>query len=497
MGIVRKQSIYSFLFIFIGFFIGAANVLLLFTNFLTQEEYGLTNVFRQFYTLFSTLATFGSITAFYKFYPLYQNRLGKERNDLPFLVLLVCFAGCVLLIAGSVLFKDLIIRKYSEHSPLFVRHFYLVLPLTVSTILMNLFEGYAYMLKRTVISNIVKEVGFRLVQTVLIVLYAFKVIHIDTFFLLFSLMYIPSIAVMIFLVFSNNGVKINFRISGLTKRIYRKIASFSLFHFSGSIIAILPMTMNGILIASLSKNGLADVGVYGIAVFMISVLDVPLRGIRGIGIATISEAFHENDMEKIKRLYQKTSLNLLIVGICLYGLIYPNIENVISFSKGKDFHPAIMIFMISGTAKLIELSMGMNDRILGLSRHWKVEFFITTSVILLSIPANYFLIRANPLLGAAIGDALILFLFCLLRFIAVWRLYKMQPFTRKTLAVTGIGLICLLLTLLIPRMPHAVVDLGIRCAVFLTLFAIPVLALGISKDMNELYRMALQKTLKR
>ncbi|RQO30245.1 hypothetical protein DBR32_11755 [Taibaiella sp. KBW10] len=493
MGAVRKQSIYSFIFIFIGFIIGALNTLLLYAKYLSTEQYGLTGVFRDFYVLFAVLATFGSVTALYKFFPLYHARLGRDKNDLPFLITIVGILGCICLIAGCLIFKDLIVLKFGKKSPLFVKHFYLIIPLTVSMVLMNQFEGFAFMLKRTTVSNLVKELGFRIVQTIAILLYIFNYISIDTFFLLFAFMYIPSLIIMLILVTYNKGIKLNFRISNLTKKIYRKVISFSLFHFSGGVIAVLPFALNGILIAGISERGLYDVGIYTIATFMVSMLEVPLRGMRGIGIATYSEAFLHNDLHKVGRMQQNASLNLLIVGFFIFGLIYPNIENIVYFSKGKDFHPIVNIFLIAGSAKLIELSMGMNDSLLSLSKYWRTDFFVSSGIVLLSIPINIWFIKWDPLLGAAVGQAIVLILFCFLRSLVIWKYFHIQPYTYKTFIVMGMGIVTTAITYYIPASGNVFADIFIKGLVFSSLYLFLIYRFKISSDINGLYAIAKQR----
>ncbi|MBL7704756.1 MAG: polysaccharide biosynthesis C-terminal domain-containing protein [Taibaiella sp.] len=497
MGVVRKQSIYSSIYIFIGFAIGAANTLLLYTKYLDLDQYGLTGIFRDVSVLFSMMATFGTNNALLKFFPLYQARLGREKNDLPFLVLSVGVIGCIFITAGFLLFKDLIVLKFSEKSPLFAHYFLLSIPLTISLLMMLQMEGFSYMLKRTAAGNLIKDIGFRLVQTIAILLYIFHIIDIDTFFLIFSFMYVPSVIAMVILITYKDGIKLNFRISSLTKKIYRKIISFSLFHFSGVMISVLPFALNGILIAGISDKGLSDVGVYTIAIFMVTMLDIPLRGMRGIGSATYSEAFLHNDIDKVARMQKGASLSLLIVGFALFGLIFPNMENIIYFSKGKDFHPAINIFLIVGTAKLIELSMGMNDTLLTLSKYWKTDFFIATFIVVISIPTNIIFIKWNPLLGAAFGQAIMLLMFCLLRTAAIYKYFKIQPYTSKTPLVMLIGTLATIITVCLPNLENPFADIFLKGLVFIILYAVPVIYFNISKEINDLFLLIKKRILRK
>lgn len=497
MGTVRKQSIFSFIYITIGFLLGALNTLLLYTRYLSTEHYGLTGIFRDVSVLFSMLATFGTNNALVKFFPLYQAKLGREKNDLPFLVLTIGLFGCLFLTGGFIFFKDLVVQKFSTNSPLFVEYFHLVIPLTVSLLLMLQMEGFTYMLKRTAVGNLIKEVGFRLMQTAAILLYIFDVVTIDTFFLLFSLMYVPSIIAMLILISYKNGIKINFQISMLTRKIYRKVISFSLFHFSGVMISVLPFALNGIIIGSTSERGLHDVGIYTLASFMVTMLDVPQRGMKGIGAATYSEAFLHNDKERVARMQKNASLSLLIVGFCLFGLILPNVENITYFSKGEDFHPVTNFFLIVGIAKLIELSMGMNDLLLGLSKYWKADFFIATFIVVLSIPVNIMFIKWDPLIGAALGQATMLLLFCCLRTVVIWKYFGIQPFTKKTPVVVLIGVLATVVTLNLPKMPNVFADLFIKGTVFMVLYVGPILYFNISKEMNDLFTLTKKRLLRK
>ncbi|OJV55431.1 MAG: hypothetical protein BGO31_18875 [Bacteroidetes bacterium 43-16] len=499
MGIVRKQSILSLISIYSGFAIGALNQYL-YIHFLSQEQYGLTTLLREIFLALSTFANLGTVLTFHRFYPMYQHFLGKKRNDLPFIVIGASIIGLTLVVASLFIFKDLIIRKFSENSPLFVEWFYLLVPLTVTFLCMLLFEAFAFMLKRTVGANLIKETGFRLFQSAIIMLYCFKWISIDTFFILFSLMYVPSVIIMGAMVFTKNGIQINYKISGLTKRIYKSIASYTAFHFSGVAIAVLPIAINMSIITSISKNGLIDTAVYGLARFFVSIIEAPLRSMLGINIATVSEATHQKDKEKISRIYKKTSITLFITGLALFILIATNIDlvNATLFNKnGKDYSMLGAIFFIIGLAKVFELSMGLNNVILYMSKYWKVEFYITSSVILLNIPVSYLLTKHWGVMGTACSDAIMLSLFCLLRFYFVKRLIGIQPYTSKTLGMLLIGIACFIITAMVPSSFPVIISLALKATVFMLLYFTAIWFYNPSEDMKDILTKMFQKILKK
>ncbi|HRP90114.1 MAG TPA: hypothetical protein PKX92_08745 [Edaphocola sp.] len=485
MGQVRKQGILSLIFIYSGFAIGAVNTYL-FNYFLTQEQYGLTAVFTNLLSVFATFASLGSALTIYRFFPIYKHHLGRERNDLPFLTIVASLIGLSLVLSSMFIFKDVIIWKFSENSPLLVERFYLLVPLTISFLCVLLFEAYAFLLKRTVASNIVKEIGFRSFQLIIVLLYGFRKISIDTFFILYSLMFIPSAIIMLLVDFSGRGIKINFQISKLTKRLYKVVLNYTAFHFSGALLMVLPMAVNSVIISSVSPNGLNDAAVYVMARFFVSVIEAPLRGLTGIYLATISESFHKKDIDKIGRMYQKASINLLLIGMALFVFMYINIPIVDTLFKDKDYSNLPLVFGLIGIGKLFELSMGLNNTILYLSKFWKVEFFISSIVVILSIPINYFLIKWTPLMGAGIAEAILMIGLGVSRFIAVKKLLKIQPFTQKTLGLLLIGIACFLIVSMLPSIENLYMNYLLKSLTFGILYLTAIVFYKPSPDLQEM-----------
>ena len=151
MGIVRKQSILSSIFTYIGFAIGAFNILFLFPKYFTPEEIGLTRILLDVALLFSTICTLGTVPLVLKFFPFYKRYLPDEQNDLPVLSIGLGLLG---IIAFSFLIPELkpwIIRKFGSRSPLFVDYFDLLYPFTITLTLFSIFEAYAWSIKKTVL----------------------------------------------------------------------------------------------------------------------------------------------------------------------------------------------------------------------------------------------------------------------------------------------------------------------------------------------------------
>lgn len=486
MGIVRKQSIYSSIFTYIGFGIGAFNVLFLFPKFFTTEEFGLTRLLLDIALLYATFCTFGSLPITLKFFPFYQTYLPPKKNDLSTLTILMSIIGCLIFIAFSIIFKDLIIRKYHARSPLFTAHYHLLYPLTISITFFYLFESYLWTLKKTVTTNIAKELLLRVFVTFSIALYLFKLIDIEQFFILFSISYIPSILMLLWAIKKSNKFNLVFKISTVTKRLKYKMFSFAFFILSGNVLNVLSKTIDTIIIASQSTNGLTDAAIFTIPTYIITLMDVPLRSISSISIPILSEAWKEKNRSKILMLYQKTSLNLLLIGLLIFGTIFLSSDNMVSY-LGSTFAPIKEIILILGIAKILDLGSGLNSQILLLSKYWKIDFITNIFFVICAIPLNYILIKSNGVIGAAYANLIALTFFNLIRFFYIWKLFKMQPFSIKTVWLILISCGCFLLIYFIPSIINIYIDTVVRSILFVSIFSYCIIKLNISEDITDLF----------
>lgn len=486
MGIVRKQSFLSSIFMYAGAVIGALNTMILFPKFFKPEDYGLYTVFIDCAMVFSGLITFGAMNTFIKFYPTYQSHLKPKENDLPFWVVLFTFIGSVLFVLACLLYPELIERKFGHNSKLFVQNFNLVIPLALSFAAFLVLEAFCWMIRKTVVSNFVREVMFRLFMLVCIIAYIFHWITWRQFFFLFSFMYIPGVIILLWTIAKDGNIKIIPKISRVTKRLHKKILVFSTFHFSGILINILPKAMDGIMLASIT--GLSSAAVYNMSLNFLTMVDIPQRSMTGIASALISEAWKNKDRKKIKEIYHKTSLNLLVVGILIFGIFYSNMDNMVRF-VGPSYALIKQVFLIGGIAKLVDMGMGMNQAILGYSKYWRLDFFTSTIALFLTIAINYWCIRQWGLMGAAIGNALCLIGFNLIRFAYNWKLFKLQPFTKNTVYTVLVGAGALIPTLLLPYLGNMFLDAFVRAGLFVGLYALGILYFNISSDFSDMYRM--------
>ncbi len=486
MGIIRKQSIFSSVFSYLGFAIGAVNKLLIFPVFFTSKQIGLTTLLVDFGLIFSAVATLGTNSITAKFFPFYKAYLPKRKNDLPAFTLFICLGGCLIVLSALFIFREFISRKFGAQSPLFVSHYQLLYPLVVSIALFSLFESYAWSIRKTVISNFLREVVFRLFVLLLLVLYIYKIISLETFFSLYAFIYVPAVVILLIYLIRSGNFPINFSVSNVTRRMHKRIISFGALVFSSSILNVVSRAIDVIFLASQSTGGLSDANVYSYGSYMISIMEVPQRSITAIATPVIAQAWKDKDEKQIEVLYHKTSLNLLIVGFAIWGLIYLNMDNAIAY-LGKEYAPMKTVFFIMGIAKLIDLGTGANSQILLLSKFWRFDFFTNMIYVILSLPLNFFLVRKYGIYGPPFANLIALTVFNTVRFLYIWKFFRIQPFTLYTLYAIVFALACIVSIHFIPMMGNIYTDVIFRSAIYTGAFAGCILLFRISPDISALY----------
>src|ERR1700759_2168993 len=170
MSTIRRQSILSSGLVYFGFALGFLYTFLFAKGF-TPAQYGLTNMFLALGSIMYYIGNLGMPTYIYKFFPYYKHHLPPQKNDMITWALLVSLAGFLVVMTGGLVFKGLVIRKFSEQSPDLVRYYYWVFPFGFGLSLYSLLEAFAWQQKHSVMTNYFREVQYRLFTILLVVLY--------------------------------------------------------------------------------------------------------------------------------------------------------------------------------------------------------------------------------------------------------------------------------------------------------------------------------------
>lgn len=488
MTTIRKQSIYSSIFIYIGFAIGAFNVLYLFPKYFTKEEFGLTRILVDIALILSTLCTAAAVPVGLKFNPYYKSHQPGKKNDLISVVILTVLLSCLLLWFAAPWIEPLIIRKFGYRSPLLVQYVRLIAPITLSYSLLILMEVFAWNSGKIIAANFMKELFYRgIVLLSILGWIAGFFSGFDQFIGVYAYLYFPPVLLLLIILQKAEPIRMTLSLSKLTKRLYPIMFKFGTAYFLSALLNIIAKTNDTLIIASQSAGGLADAAIFTIATYMITIMDVPQRSMIAAATPEIAIAWKQKDMQKLDRLYKKTALNLLIFAAGILGFVVLGTPLMIEV-LGDGYAGLPFLMFTLGLGKLIDLGTGLNSQILQLSKHWKIDLFTNMLFVILSVILNYFLTRSFGISGTAVGSVVAILLYNSVRFLFIRQIYKLQPFSWRNGLVLIITTVTTGILWLIPNYGNAWILIPLKLLVFGGVYATAIIRLNISDDISDLYK---------
>ena len=108
-------------------------------------------------------------------------------------------------------------------------------------------------------------------------------------------------------------------------------------------------------------------------------------------------------------------------------------------------------------------------------------------LVALSIPLNYWLTKRYNVMGPAWGNLVALTVFNGIRFIMIYRIFRLQPFSWNHLWALGIGLVTLGIIYLLPLTGNIFIDVAIRSVLFIGIYGALILNFKVSKDIDAVF----------
>jgi O-antigen/teichoic acid export membrane protein len=494
MGIVQKEALNTTILSYIGLIIGYINKGFLFIVFLSTEQIGLVNLLLAVGLLFAHLSNFGLVNAVWRFFPFFRNEEKDHYGFLKGILIKVILGACIYAIVAYIL-KPEIIYLYKEKSALFVDYFFWVIPIGLANVMFLIFDMFLRGLNKNTISVISNEFFHRILTTVLILLFAFKLIHFDLFVVLFSLsFFLPTLILFVHLV-KIKELKFKKSTAKISKKFQRIVYSYSIFSYLNSIGSVVVVTMDAMMIAVFL--GLKATGVYSTILYLINALQIPIRSILRVGTSLVAKYWKEKDMEKMNELYIKVSSISLIISLYTFMLVWINIDHII-FYLPKDFKIAGITFLIFMIGKMIDMYFGLNGIIFITSKKYKYDIIFTTILLVAVYFMNLFLIPRFNILGAAISTSFAIIFYNLGRLIFVWKFYRLQPFELNQFKIIGLfGIVLVMFEILPVYDIHPIIYSILNSIIITILFIGGIILFKFNQDLNGYINKVTFKLLKK
>ncbi|AFK04284.1 polysaccharide biosynthesis protein [Emticicia oligotrophica DSM 17448] len=483
MNVIKKQAFLGTIFSYGGVLVGFISQFFLIPHNISEAENGLLAVLLSYMYVLVQLSSLGFNAAGSRFFPHFRDAQKGHKGYL-FLGLMTGLIGFAITSIGLFLLKDTIVKN-EEHSPLFADNFYLLLPITLATLLFNLLDNYAKNLYDTVTGTFLAQFLQRFLILLALILVVFKWVNFEQFLYLWVLAVGFYVVPMFWKASRLDGFSLKPDFSVMTPAFNREFWFYAFLTILTGFSSMVILYIDKIMLAGIST--FKETGIYNTASFFGSVMGMALMAVTKAAQPLIADSFAKNDLQNIHTIYKKSCTTSLIVGCWIFLGIYSNIDNLFqllppSYAAGK------MVVIIISLGKLFDLATGLNGTILALSKHYVYDTYIMIGLIFITVALNYFLIPIYGMNGAAFALAIATVYYNLARYMVVLLKLKMQPFTSDLGKVLLVALTSWLIIRLLPNLEGnklmSIMDMGYRSVSLTLLYGVVIYWSKVSPELN-------------
>ncbi len=484
MGIVLKQSLNNTIVTYIGFAIGAVNTLLLYTNFMQADHYGLVQVVFSVAAVLMPVLAFGVPNAMVKFYSSFNSE--KEQEGFLTMMLLLPLVFILPVAILSYVSNEAIGVLLSNKNPIvrdYVWHIFLT---GMAMAYFEVFYAWARIRMKSVFGNFLKEIFCRLGQSVLLVLLYFDYIEIEFFINALVGFYLLRMLLMKLYAFTLRMPKLKISLPSN----WWNIVKYSGLIILGGSTAVVLMEVDKVMLNNFLA--LENVAYYAVAGFIASTIAVPSRAMHQITYPLTAEYLNRKDSVSLKRLYRKSSLTLFIIAGLLFLLIILNLDDLYQMLPEGYTDGFLIVFWI-GLVKVYDALLGNNNSILYNSDYYRSILFFGVLLAVMAIGFNLLLIPAYGIKGAAIASFMAFFIYNTLKLYYVKSKFHISPFTIETVKVFALLLIVGVLFYAFQFSFHPIVNIILKSSLISVMYVVILYRFKISEDVYGVLSKFLKK----
>ena len=433
MGIIIRQSIKGTIVNYVGAFIGFIMTFFIMMRLLTAEELGLVDVLRNAALFFAGLAQMGTNSSILRFYPYFKNEEKKDHGFF-FWTLLLPLIGFFVVLFCFFLFKEPIAASFSKEAQLFVDYYNYLIPLTFFIMYIAVFECNSNVMMRIVIPKFIREVAIRLCLIVVYLLYGFKVLTLDQFIIAFCSVYGIALLLNIIYLFSLQRVSLKPDIHFINKPLRKDITRYTFFMVLVVLSGTITPMLNTFFISA--KLGLTFTGIFAVATYIGTVVEIPYRSLGAITQPHISRSVKEGNFSEAGTLCKSVSLHQLLVGSFVFFFIWINIDVIFQILPKGDFYSAgkWAVFFIA-FSRLFNSVFLVGITVLSYSKYYHYSLFFTIGLTTLAILLNLWWIPIWGINGAAMATVVSSVIYYLALLLFVYIKLKVTPFSLNQLKI--------------------------------------------------------------
>lgn len=445
MGIIIKESFNQTVLRIIISFVGALALIFIYP--LDRELYGLFGYILTTSSFLMAFVVLGLGLASMRFFPYTANDAKSKKRFFYFLLKIFSFNTVIFLILFY-LSKDLIVKFADNPSP---EYEYYLWYIGLGAVLFSIIEMLVKYLSnyKIVAIPVALQTTYKIGTPIAFILIYYDIINKESgVWLIFSLLIISMIILMYMALTKLNIIEKTRDLNKETGFSNNSFFSYYFWAFASSAGSLVAFKIDGFMVPAMTDFKLN--GDYSMAMFMTTLITIPISAVISIAHPLISEAWKNDDYSQIKSIYLKGSENLLYIGVFMLlalfllldflPLFFANIASITDLDiienlsiKWKELSYLKFLVMILGISKLFDMASGVNGVIIQHSVWYKYNTVFILLLVIINVILNYFLIKWHSITGAAIATTISLIVFNILKTMLIYKKIKMHPFSWKML----------------------------------------------------------------
>ncbi|RCW92614.1 oligosaccharide flippase family protein [Winogradskyella arenosi] len=477
MGIVLNQSFKNTITTYLGFGIGAINTLFLYTNFLTDQYYGLVAFLLSAANLMMPFMAFGVHNAIVKFYASF-----KTKHSINSFLTLMLFLPLIFIIPAALVgyvAYDAIVHGLSNENAIVKHYVWHIFILAVAMAYFEIFFAWTKVQMQTVFGNVMKEIFHRVCIMGLLFAVYLQWLTVDQFITALVFVYVLRMMIMKLYAFTLRFPKLKFQ---KLKHQSSILKYAGLMIIAGSI-AMLILDIDKFMIGLLLPQ-IEQVAYYSVAIFIATVIAVPQRAMHQIMLPLTAKYLSEKEDVALRDLYQRSSMTLLVVSGFIFLLIIVNINQLYQILPDK-FTGGLFVVLIVSLAKLYDNSLGNNNAILFNSDYYRMVLIFGVLLAVMAIVLNALFIPVYGIEGSAFATFLAIAIYNTIKIIFVKRKFNMLPYSMGTLKVF-LAIMSLGFLFYFWEFPfHPLINMGLKSVSLGVIYLILIFKLKVSEDISN------------
>lgn len=483
MGIVFRQSVKTTIVTFTGAGLGAL-VVLISPMLMEKAEYGLISNITYLAATVQLLVMMGT-SALVGVYTQRYGETDEKRKALLTLGLLTTVISSIIFTIAFILLKGPVISMYNDTDQVLIGKYYHYIPFVVVFMALgSIIEHYLVANMRVAQSAFAKEVVLRIINLSLLGLIYAGYIGFSKYIVGNIFMYSVPLVLLFFLASRVNGFGLSLRLKVFNKAEYKDMLHFSWYHLLvGSTLTLLGY-IDTLMIAPLDSNGLEASAIYAIAVFITSFMLMPYRSMAYAASPVLNQAYIDKDMPKVRDLFTRAGVNILIAGTGMFVVIGANLDNLVAvLPAGYEQVKFLVLILMLG--KLADMATGLNNELISISRHYKFNFRLSALLLVMVVGLDRVFIPIYGTYGAAWVATCTILVFNIVKMGFLYYKLKLKPFTSKTWLIPVAGGCAWLAGYLWPYLVNPYIDAVTRAFIVAIIYVVALVVLKPSDDLAD------------